>query len=297
MAAVSPTSGAVVKAPRGRARYGYAGGQQHAGKLVYILIGIITIISIFPLYWMLVVGSHTNAEMAQSPPPIYPTGDYFHNLALAMHRQDLWQALLNSTIVSIVVAASNVFFCTLAGFAFAKLHFRGSNVLLMLVIGTLTVPLQISIVPLFMLAAKYHMVGHLQAAIAPYLVSAFGVFLMRQYLLTALPTELVEAGWVDGASTFRIFRSIVLPAARPAMAVLAMLQFLFAWNDFFWPLLVLNTRNPTVQVALAGMGTGYIPQTGVIMAATFFVTLPVVVAFLFLGKQIVGGIMQGAVKG
>jgi cellobiose transport system permease protein len=167
----------------------------------------------------------------------------------------------------------------------------------MLVVGTLMVPLQVGIVPLFMLAAKYHLIGHLPAAIAPYLVSAFGVFLLRQYLIAALPTELVEAGWVDGASTFRIFRSIVLPIARPAMAVLAMFQFLYAWNDFFWPILVLNNRNPTVQVALNGMGTGYVPQTAVIMAATFFVTLPVLIAFGFLGKQIVGGIMQGAVKG
>lgn len=277
--------------------YGRAGGQQRAGKLTYTLIVIITLISVFPLYWTLVAGSHTNAQMAQSPPPLIPTTDFFHNLSLAMQRQNLWQALLNSTIVAVVVAASNVIFCTLAGFAFAKLRFKGKAVLLVLVIGTLMVPLQLGIVPLFMLAAKYHLIGHLQAAIAPYLVSAFGVFLMRQYLFAALATELIEAGWVDGASTFRIFRSIVFPIARPAMAVLAMFQFLYAWNDFFWPILVLNNRNPTVQVALNGMGTGYIPQTAVIMAATFFVTLPVLVAFGFLGKQIVGGIMQGAVKG
>jgi cellobiose transport system permease protein len=288
-----------VAAPRRRrsARSGQAGGQQRAGKFTYFLIAIITVLSIFPLYWTLVAGSHTNAQMATQPPPLIPTTDFFHNLSMAMQRQNLWQALLNSTIVATVVAVSNVLFCTLAGFAFAKLRFRGSNILLMLVVGTLMVPLQVGIVPLFMLAAKYHMIGHLQAAIAPYLVSAFGVFLLRQYLIAALPTELVEAGWVDGASTFRIFRSIVLPIARPAMAVLAMFQFLMAWNDFFWPILVLNNRNPTVQVALSGMGTGYVPQTAVIMAATFFVTLPVLIAFGFLGKQIVGGIMQGAVKG
>ncbi len=295
MAAITTT----VRAPRRSrtARSGQAGGQQRAGRFTYFLIAVITVLSIFPLYWTLVAGSHTNAQMATSPPPLVPTTDFFHNLSLAMQRQNLWQALLNSTIVATVVAVSNVLFCTLAGFAFAKLRFRGSNILLMLVVGTLMVPLQVGIVPLFMLAAKYHLIGHLQAAIAPYLVSAFGVFLLRQYLIAALPTELVEAGWVDGASTFRIFRSIVLPIARPAMAVLAMFQFLMAWNDFFWPILVLNNRNPTVQVALNGMGTGYVPQTAVVMAATFFVTLPVLVAFGFLGKQIVGGIMQGAVKG
>jgi len=129
------------------------------------------------------------------------------------------------------------------------------------------------------------------------LVSAFGVFFMRQFLGNAVPTELLEAGWVDGASTFRIFRSIVLPIARPAMAVLAMLTFLAAWNDFFWPLIALTSRNPTVQIGLAGLGSGYIPQQAVIMAGTLLCTFPVLIVFALLGRQIVGGIMQGAVKG
>jgi cellobiose transport system permease protein len=148
-----------------------------------------------------------------------------------------------------------------------------------------------------MLVAKLHWVNHLQAVILPTVVSAFGVFFMRQFLSQAVPTELLEAGWVDGASTFRIFRSIVLPIARPAMAVLGMLTFLMAWNDFFWPIVALTTQNPTVQVALAGLGTGYIPQQSVIMAGTLIGTVPVLIVFAILGRQIVGGIMQGAIKG
>ena len=169
--------------------------------------------------------------------------------------------------------------------------------LLALVVGTMMVPTQLAVIPLFMMIADLQWVNQLQAVVLPTLVSAFGVFFMRQYLVNALPTELLEAGRMDGASTFRIFWSIVLPVARPAMAVLGMLTFLTAWNEFFWPIIALTTQNPTVQVALAGLGSGYVPQRSVIMAGTILGTLPVLIVFAVLGKQIVGGIMQGAVKG
>jgi cellobiose transport system permease protein len=148
-----------------------------------------------------------------------------------------------------------------------------------------------------MLMAKLEWVNQLQAVIFPTLVSAFGVVFMRQYLIQAVPTELLEAAAIDGASTFTIFRKIVLPAARPAMAVLGMLTFLFAWNDFFWPIIALTSANPTVQVALNSLGNGYVPDQSVIMAGTLVGTLPVLVVFVLLGRQIVGGIMEGAVKG
>jgi cellobiose transport system permease protein len=200
-------------------------------------------------------------------------------------------------LVSGSITIGTVLFCTLAGFAFAKLQFRGKGLLLSLVIGTMMVPTQLSVIPLFMMIADLQWVNQLQAVILPTLVSAFGVFFMRQFLISALPNELLEAGRVDGASTFRIFWSIVVPVARPAMAVLAMLTFLTAWNEFFWPLIALTNANPTVQVALAGLGSGYVPQRSVIMAGTLLGTLPVLIVFTILGKQIVGGIMQGAVKG
>ncbi len=139
--------------------------------------------------------------------------------------------------------------------------------------------------------------NHLQAVIFPTLVSAFGVVFMRQYLARALPNEIIEAAVVDGASSFRIFRSIVLPAARPAMAVLGMLTFLMAWNDFFWPIIALSSQNPTVQVALNGLGQGYVPDRSIILAGTLVGTVPVLIVFALLGKHIVGGIMEGAVKG
>jgi cellobiose transport system permease protein len=268
-----------------------------AGPVSYVILLVTTLISVFPLYWTAVIASHSNAEMARTPPPFWPSGSIFHNLRLAMNQAPLTKALINSLIVAGCIALGTTLFCTLSGFAFAKLSFRGRRGLMAFTIATMMVPTQLGIIPLFMLVAKLHWVNHLQAVILPTVVSAFGVFFMRQFLSQAVPTELLEAGWVDGASTFRIFCSIVLPIARPAMAVLGMLTFLMAWNDFFWPIVALTTQNPTVQVALAGLGTGYIPQQSVIMAGTLIGTVPVLIVFAILGRQIVGGIMQGAIKG
>ncbi len=207
-------------------------------------------------------------------------------------------ALLNTTVVATTIAAGTVVFSTVAGFAFAKLRFRAKKLLLLLVIGTMMVPPQLSVVPLFMTVAELEWTDQLQAVILPTLVSAFGVFFMRQYLLQALPTELIEAARTDGANSWRVVWHVVFPAARPAMAVLGLLTFVQAWNDFFWPIIALTQNgNPTVQVALTGLGRGYIPDQSVIMAGALLGTLPLLVAFVLFGKQIVGGIMQGAVKG
>jgi cellobiose transport system permease protein len=284
-------------APRRRRRGRKAGRTHAAGPVTYVLLAITTLVSVFPLYWTVVAGSHTNAEIAATPPPFLPDADLFTNIGRAMEEAPIGLAIVNSVIVAGCITVGTVLCCTLAGFAFAKLRFRGNGVLLSLVIGTMMVPTQLAIIPLFILIAELQWVDHLQAVVLPTLVSAFGVFFMRQFLSQALPDELLEAGRVDGASTMRIFWSIVVPVARPAMAVLAMLTFLTAWNDFFWPIIALTTNNPTVQVALAGLGGGYVPDRAVIMAGTLIGTLPVLVVFVVLGKQIVGGIMQGAVKG
>ncbi|KQS68740.1 carbohydrate ABC transporter permease [Modestobacter sp. Leaf380] len=268
-----------------------------AGPVTYVLLTLTALVSVFPLYWTLVAGSHTNAEIAATPPPFLPDADLFTNFGLALEQAPIGKAILNSVLVAGSITIGTVLFCTLAGFAFAKLRFRGKGLLLSLVIGTMMVPTQLAVIPLFMMIADLQWVNQLQAVVLPTLVSAFGVFFMRQFLTSALPDELLEAGRVDGASTHRIFWSIVVPVARPAMAVLAMLTFLTAWNEFFWPIIALTQANPTVQVALAGLGSGYVPQRAVIMAGTILGTLPVLIVFAVLGKQIVGGIMQGAVKG
>jgi cellobiose transport system permease protein len=288
--------GAEPKAASTRAKV-VRGKPMQAGPFTYLILAVVTLLSVFPLYYTIVMASHTNAEMAAKTPPLLPSGSLVGNIRKAFELAPLNKGLINSLIVATCVTLGTVAFCTLAGFAFAKLRFRGSNLLLGLCIGTMMVPMQMGIIPLYMLMAKFGFAGHLPSVILPTLVTAFGVFFMRQYLASAIPDELIEAGYIDGAGTFRIFRSIVLPAARPAMSVLAMLTFLTAWNDFFWPLIALSSQNPTVQVSFQSLATGYAPEQSIIMAGTLYGTVPVLIVFALLGRQIVGGIMQGAVKG
>ncbi|MER6348760.1 carbohydrate ABC transporter permease [Streptomyces sp. NPDC001595] len=274
-----------------------AGRQHHAGPLSYVLLAITAIVSIFPLYWTMVAASTDNTRVSQTPPPFLPGPNLFSNLARAWDEAAMGKAMINSTIVAGVIALSTVMFATLAGFAFAKLRFKGRNVLLMLVIGTMMVPPQLGVVPLFMMMSELGWSQQLPAVIFPTLVSAVGVFFMRQYLSEALPDELVEAGRVDGAHSLRIFWSIVLPVARPAMAVLFMITFVHAWNDFFWPFVVLDMTNPTVPVALTQLSAGYVRDQSLIMAGALLGTLPLLAMFIVFGRQIVSGIMAGAVKG
>ncbi|MBI0297689.1 carbohydrate ABC transporter permease [Streptomyces sp. PRKS01-29] len=275
-----------------------AGRQLHGGKITYAVLILFTIGSLFPLVWTAIAASRTNTRLAQTPPPLWFGGNLFNNLDKAWNGANMGTALLNTTVVAGTVAASTVLFSTIAGFAFAKLRFRFKNILLMLTIGTMMVPPQLSVVPLYMMVAKLEWTDQLQAVIVPTLVSAFGVFFMRQYLSQALPTELIEAARMDGASSVRIIWHVVFPAARPAMAVLGMLTFVQSWNDFFWPFIALTQNgNPTMQVALTGLSRGYTPDQSLIMAGALLGTLPLLIAFVLFGKQIVGGIMQGAVKG
>ncbi|MEU1691538.1 carbohydrate ABC transporter permease, partial [Streptomyces hirsutus] len=274
-----------------------AGRQHHAGPLAYVLLAVMAVLSIFPLYWTMVAASTDNTRVSQTPPPFLPGPNLFSNLARAWDEAAMGKAMINSLIVAGVIALSTVMFATLAGFAFAKLRFKGRNALLMLVIGTMLVPPQLGVVPLFMMMSELGWSQQLPAVIFPTLVSAVGVFFMRQYLSEALPDELVEAGRVDGAHSLRIFWSIVLPVARPAMAVLFMITFVHAWNDFFWPFVVLDMTNPTVPVALTQLSAGYIRDQSLIMAGALLGTLPLLVMFIVFGRQIVSGIMAGAVKG
>jgi cellobiose transport system permease protein len=274
---------------------------ESAGPLTYVFLLLIAILSIFPLYWSVVIASHDNSAIAAYPPVATPGSELFHNIGRVFNSGEVnisfWTALFNSAIVAGAIAASVVLFSTLAGFAFAKLQFRGNKVLMLVVVGTLIVPIQLGVIPLYIEMKHLHWINHLQAVIAPALVSAFGVFLMRQYIVQSVPDELIDASRVDGCHTFRVFWHVILPAVRPAAAVLGLLTFMNAWNDFFWPLIVLTPGNPTVQVAVSTLQSGYVQDYALVFAGTFISIVPLLVIFLVLGRQIIGGIMKGAVKG
>jgi cellobiose transport system permease protein len=269
----------------------------HAGPLAYVILALFTIGSLGPLVWTAIAASRDTNRLAQSPPPFWFGSNLFHNLDVAWTEANLGEAFVNTPFVAGVSAVTVVFLSTLAGFAFAKLRFKGRGALMLIVVGTMMVPPQLSVIPLYMMVAKLDWTDQLQAVIFPSLVSAFGVFFMRQYLIQALPDELIEAARVDGASSWRVIWHVVFPAARPAMAVLGMLVFVQSWNDFFWPFIALSQQNPTVQVALAGVGAGnHSIDHAVVVCAALVSTLPLLLVFAVLGRQIVSGITAGAVK-
>jgi len=295
----TPTAATVTPAVAVRPGFRSARGKQlSAGWGVYLVLGAIVAISIFPIYWSFVAASRDNAAISHVPPILVPGDRLLTNLREVFTRTEMWLALTNSFIVAATITFSVVLTSTLAGFAFAKLGFRGRNGLMAAVIATMMVPTQLGIIPLYIMMSNWlQWTNQLQALIVPAAANAFGVFFMRQYLVTALPTELLEAGRVDGCSTLRLYWHLVLPVARPAAAVLGMLTFMAAWNDFFWPLVVMTPQNPTVQVALSSLAGGYVRDYSLVLTGALVSTLPMLIVFAVMGRQILDGIMQGAVKG
>ncbi len=276
---------------------GKAPGLRRPGPLTYMILGAVLLASFFPMYWTFVVASSDSSVMAESTPPLVPGGHLVENIQRVFDSSEFGLALMNSFIVASSVAFGNVLFASLAGFAFAKLQFKGRNALLVTVIATMMVPTQLGIIPLYMLVADLGWGGRLQAVILPALVSAFSVFWMRQAVEENVPSELIDAARADGCSLLRTYWHVVVPAIRPAAAVLGVFMFMGAWNDFFWPLVVLGPENPTVPVALSTLASGYYTDYSLMLAGATLATVPVLVIFVLLAKQIVGGIMQGAVKG
>ncbi|TMG29830.1 MAG: carbohydrate ABC transporter permease [Chloroflexi bacterium] len=272
---------------------------QRPGALVYGFLTLILVAAVFPFYWSFLIGSGDAGTLSDTSMSWIPGANFIANARSVVDNESVnfWRALGNSIIVSTVVSASVVFFATLAGFAFAKGRFAGQRGLLVFVIGTMCVPTQLSVVPLFIAMSAFGWTGTLGAVIVPGLVTAFGVFWMTQYIAQALPDELVEAGRIDGASMFQTFWRIALPAARPAAAMLGLFTFIMSWTNFFWPFIVLNQTNPTLPVALATLQANYFVDYSIVLAGVLLATVPLLLLFIAAGRQLVEGIMRGAVKG
>jgi cellobiose transport system permease protein len=297
---VAQTAGPAAARAAARRRPSTGGHHRRPRWVTYTILGIVLLVSVFPLYFTLILGSSTPEEISRSAlPQLLPDGSLLDRFADVMGSDavNFWKAAWNSVAVAVLTSLSVVLFSTLAGFSFAKLRFRGRGPLLVFVIATMAVPTQLGVIPMYILMSDIGWIGKLQAVIVPALVTAFGVFWMTQYLGEALPYELIEAARVDGASMFRTFWSIALPAARPAAAMLGLFTFVQQWTNFFWPSIVLNQDNPTLPLVVRSLQSNYFVDYSLVMAGVFLVTLPLIVIFLFTGRQLVAGIMQGAVKG
>jgi len=270
-----------------------------ATPLTFVMLLITVVLSIFPLYYMIVVATRTNDAVATTPPKLTPGGNLGDNIGRLLSNENaaFMTGLVNSAVISLTLTVSVVFLSTLAGFAFAKLRFRGRNQLMLAILVTMMVPAQLGVVPLYMMMADLEWANHLPSVIVPFLVNGFGVFMMRQYVSQSVPDELIEAARVDGCNTFRIYWSVVLPALRPAIAVLALFTFMAQWNEFFWASLAMgDPSNPTVQISLQHLSNGYYNDYTQVFAGTLLSILPLLAVFILFGRQIIGGIMEGALK-
>ncbi len=283
---------------RGRRRSERAGiGDPHAQPWIYAVLGVGLIVLVGPFLWMLLGSFRPNRELKEVPPSWLPQHPTLSNYTKLFSQLDFPTFFVNSVVVAVAITVGNLVFCSMLGYALAKLDFPGKRTIFVLVLGTLMVPGVVTFVPLFVLVSNLGLANSFPGLIFPFLAGPFGVFLLRQFI-QGLPDELIQAARVDGASEFRIFRSIMLPLCRPALATLGILTFLTSWNMFLWPLVVAQSQDHyTLPVALAIYSIGENKSDyGLLMAGSVVIVVPVLLVFLALQKHFVRGIAMTGIK-
>jgi multiple sugar transport system permease protein len=268
-----------------------------ARAALYLVLSGGLVVVVGPFVWMLLSSFKPEGEIRANPPTWWP-----HDLTLANYgnlfdRLDFPTFFTNSVLVAVLTTAGNLLFCSAAGYALAKVPFAGKRILFGIVLGTLMVPSIVTIVPLFVLSSNLGLVNTLAGLILPYLAQAFGVFLMRQFILS-IPDELLEAARIDAASEWRIFWQVVLPLCRPALATLGILTFLASWNNFLWPLVAATEEQTyTLPVALALYAIGQNrTEYDLLLSGAVVVVLPVLIVFVLLQRHFVRGIATTGLK-
>jgi cellobiose transport system permease protein len=272
-----------------------------AGRIgwpVYVFLALAVVVSVFPLYYMFVIASAGATAVTSVPPRMYPGTQFFDIAAKVFDTVPFFASLINSVFVSLTIAVVSAIMCAMAGFAFAKLQFPGRNLLFLIVLLTMTVPAQLSVIPQYLIVSGLGWVDTLQAIIVPGLASAFGIFWMRQHMATTVSDELIQSARLDGANSWQLFWAIAFPVVRPAAFVLGLITFTGVWNDFMWPFIVLKSPELfTVQIALKQLQANRTIDVALAMGGSFLATLPLLIVFFFVGRRMVSGIMDGAFKG
>lgn len=256
------------------------------------------LITIFPFVFVALMGTHSREEIYSSPPPLYLGDNLLENYAKLLEIMPFWQVLWNSMSIAVMGTVGAVFFCSLCAFGFFAYEFRGKNIIFGIMVASMMVPPVLTIIPFF-LTVKF--LGILDTHFAlwfPGVANAFGIFLIRQYMTTAISRDLLDAAKVDGCSDFRIYWSVVLPLIKPALATLAIVMFIGLWNNFLGPLIVLSSPDKFVlTLALRSVQSIANSPWGAIMLGTFLSMVPLLLAFMVFSKQMMAGLTAGAVKG
>jgi multiple sugar transport system permease protein len=265
--------------------------------LLYTLLILGAALALIPMVWMVSASLMPSGEASSFPPHFFPSRPTLEHYTDLFTRLNLGRYLLNSAFVALVVTSASLIINAMAGYAFAKLRFRGRDRLFRALSTGLVLPVQVAMLPLFLLLKNMGLINTYWGVIIPGLASIFGIFLVRQYAL-AIPDEMLDAARVDGASEFRIFWSIVVPGIMPILATLSIWTFLATWNDFMWPLIVLSDASHyTLPVALANLSGEHVQDTELMMAGSVLTVIPVMLVFLFLQRYYIQGVMAGSVKG
>src|SRR5579859_1773525 len=262
----------------------------------YTLLTILAALTVLPLLYMVSLALQSDADIYAGVPVLIPTHPQWHNFV------EIWQAapfarfFLNSVIVAGIITLSHLFFDPLAGYVFAKFRFPLKNVIFTLILGTLMIPFFVRMIPLYILMSQLNWLDSYQGLIVPFLMSAFGIFLMRQFI-QPLPYELIDAARLDGCSEFGIYWRIILPQVQPALATLGLFTFIFQWDEFIWPLIVVNSTDMrTMPVGLTLFSEEFFTKWNYTAAGAIVLFVPIFILFLFTQKYFVKGISISGLK-
>jgi multiple sugar transport system permease protein len=264
--------------------------------LIWVVISLVALFVVFPFVWMLLTSFKTEKDVFGLPGQLWPAHWSFAAYSEIWKELPFARLFLNSVIFAGGVTIVSVLFDSLAAYALARLDFPGKNIAFYLVIATLMVPYQITLIPLFQELFDFHWLDSYQGLIVPRATSAFGIFLLRQFFVS-IPRDLDSAARIDGAGEFRIYAQIMMPLAKPALATLAVFQFMNNWNDFLWPLVVTSSTDMrTIPAGLTLFGGQYVVDYAVLMAGATISLLPLAIAFFFAQRYFVQGIATTGIK-
>ena len=265
---------------------------------MYLILIIICLISVYPFVWLIISSTLSDTDIFKLPPKMFFGNNFFKNFENLNINQPIWKAFGNSMFISVTYTLLTLYLSSLAGYTFAKFEFKFKNLLLGIVLMTMMLPIQVTLLPLFRISIALGWQNKAAAVIIPALANAFGVFFMKQNMMS-IPSELLESARIDGASEISIFHKIILPTSLPPLAALGILSFIQQWGNFLWPLIILQDKESTTLPVLLSMMVqrGQVVHYGEVLVGTIFSILPVLIIFLFLQKYFIAGIYSGSVKG
>jgi len=268
-----------------------------APRAAYLLVAMGAVVMLLPFYFMFVFASHSRTEIFNLPPPLFFGSDFLLNLDILTTKIPFWRSLGWSLYVALASTGLTLLFCSMGGYAFAMFEFRFKQPLFLLVMGTMLLPSFLGMIPTFMIMDAFGWIDQPRALYIPGAASAFGIFMMRQFVTTSIPRDLIEAARMDGCGELGIYWRIVVPLLKPAMGTLGLITFIASWNNFIGPLIVMRSPEMyTLPLALRSMQSPVNTEWGAVMAGSAIATLPLLVLFAISSRRLIDGLTAGAVK-